>query len=379
MDVQGATTSYGCMSAARVAFRVDASLIIGTGHVMRCLTLAGSLRALGCAVFFISREHPGNLTEIVRAAGFPVRILPGCHREEPPLPHPSTSHLSWLGADWALDAQQTQVALGAGSVDWLVVDHYGLDARWESQLQSSCRHLMVVDDLADRPHSCTVLLDQNLGRSPQDYSSLVPASCRLLVGPQFALLRPDFAARRALGVVRRYGGEAPRILIAMGGVDRDNITTRMLNALAHRGLPEGSTISVVLGVHAPWSRIVEEMAAKMPCATRVLVGVSNMADLVADSDIAIGAAGGSAWERCCLGLPTLMMVLADNQRDGASALVKAGAALLLDNDFSDGDFAGKLSQILCPEQHAAMREACLQITDGSGADRMARIIADNDV
>ena len=340
---------------------------------MRSLTLANVLRERGVQCRFICREHDGNLIGQIRQQGFSVDVLPLATtdaRHEDVLPH-----AAWLGADWAMDAEQTLAALSGAIVDWLIVDHYALDARWEKKLRAACRHLMVIDDLADRRHDCDVLLDQNLNRQAADYIALVPHECIVLAGPKYALLRPEFAALREYSLARRTPPKFEHLLISMGGVDKHKVTGRVLDALNDCALPAACRITVVMGAQAPWIAEVRAQAARMR-STEVLVGVQNIAQLMADSDLAIGAAGTSAWERCCLGLPTLTIVLAANQSAGAQALRKSGAALLLEDR---GQLAIELQTniraLLQSEDLQRMQEACRSVTDGMGAMRAMEIIA----
>ena len=185
----------------KITFRTDASLQIGTGHVMRCLTLADALAARGAYCQFICRAHDGNLIEFIRRKGLTAHPLPAGAA----LPRSPTdpTHAAWLGATQAEDAEACAPILAAQRPDWLIVDHYALDARWERALAPHYRKLMVIDDLADRPHSCDLLLDQTFGRDAADYRPLVPADCRLLCGSHYALLRPEFAALRPYSLQRR--------------------------------------------------------------------------------------------------------------------------------------------------------------------------------
>jgi UDP-2,4-diacetamido-2,4,6-trideoxy-beta-L-altropyranose hydrolase len=309
----------------KFAFRTDASIQIGTGHVMRCLTLADALTDKGGQCTFICREHTGNLTKHIRSQGHTVYSLPmGADADA------DIAHSVWLGATQAQDAQACALILAQLQPDWLVVDHYALDSRWEIALSKYCGKVMVIDDLADRPHSCQVLLDQTFGRIPDDYHSLVPADCALLCGSNYALLRPEFAALRPYSLQRRVHPKLKHLLITMGGVDKDNVTTQVLNALRACALPVDCEITVVMGATAPGLANVQHQAQTMTWPTTVRVGVNNMAQLMADSDLAIGAAGATSWERCCLGLPTIMIVLAENQTIVASSLAKTGAAQVLD-------------------------------------------------
>lgn len=308
-----------------IAFRADASIQIGTGHVMRCLTLADALRERGSRCTFICRPHSGHLVEVIAQRGHNVVCLTSLAEVSDDL-QGAPAHAAWLGTDWQIDAQETHEALGSEGVDWLVVDHYALDCRWEQALRRYCQNLMVIDDLADRSHDCDVLLDQNLGRTAKDYAGLLKPHTATLIGPQYALLRPEFALLRIQSLARRTQPQLKHLLITMGGVDKDNATSQVLQALTACHLPPGLRINVVMGPHAPWLADVQQQAAQMPWPTQVLVGVNAMAQLMAESDLCIGAAGSTSWERCCMGLPTLMLVLATNQQDAALALSEMGAA-----------------------------------------------------
>lgn len=324
----------------KIAFRADASLQMGSGHVMRCLTLADALKAQGADCHFISREHPGHLREVIRQRGYKVNSLVALVQSaqaaiksivrEAPLPQQVTVHAAWLGSTWQTDAQETSAILAHLQPDWLVVDHYALDQRWEEALAPHYRKLLVIDDLADRPHRCDLLLDQNLGSQPEHYATLVPAHCKVLAGPQYALLRPEFAALRPYSLQRRQTQPTLRhLLITMGGVDQPNATGQVLQALKTCVLPADCCITVVMGLTAPWLQNVRELAAQMPWPTEVVVNVNDMAQRMADSDLAIGAAGSTSWERCCLGLPSILVILAANQISACAELGALRAAEII--------------------------------------------------
>jgi UDP-2,4-diacetamido-2,4,6-trideoxy-beta-L-altropyranose hydrolase len=371
----------------KAAFRVDASLQIGSGHVMRCLTLAEGLRTQGAQCHFISRAQPGHLLQLIQDRGFVLTTL----SENTPMPPghldngnrlaKDPAHAEWLGCDWQTDAAHTRATLSEVQPDWLVVDHYALDQRWEHALQPNCRKLMVIDDLADRPHQCDLLLDQNLGRKAGDYTNLVPPGSKLLVSPQYALLRPEFAASRSYSLQRRLQPVLKNILITMGGVDQPNATGRVLQTLKRCILPEGCRIGVVMGAHAPWLTQVQALAQDMPWPTQVFVNINDMAQCMADSDLAIGAAGGTSWERCCLGLPSLMIVLADNQKSGAQALQEAKAAHLL-GDLTDIEMKLPLAIQKLTYAHTSqhmlreMSAAAAGLTDGLGLHQVLKTIQD---
>ena len=350
-------------------FRVDASIQIGTGHVMRCLTLADALCDRGSRCTFICRPHRGHLLEVIAQRGHHAVALPKLTETEVRLPTDS-AHAAWLGTDWQTDAQQSREALGGEGVDWLVVDHYALDLRWEQALQPHCQNLMVIDDLADRPHDCDVLLDQNLDRSARDYSGLLKPNTITFTGPQYALLRPEFAQLRSQSLARRAQPQIKHLLITMGGVDKDNATGQVLQALTACHLLTDLRITVVMGPHAPYLAEVQQQSAQMTWPTQVLVGVSGMAQLMADSDLCIGAAGGTSWERCCLGVPTLLLVLADNQMSGAAALERAGAALAVKTVQDIPQVVELYLSNAVASKLKSMSQAAASVSDGLGWQRV---------
>lgn len=355
---------------------------------MRCLTLADSLKAQGVLCRFISRAHPGNLIELVRERGYEVFSLPARVVQAPAATeivarssnrlYGEPTHSAWLGCTWQMDADETGSVLSHSKLDWLIVDHYALDHRWESALAPHYRQLLVIDDLADRHHCSDILLDQNLGRKEQDYADLVDGHCRLLVGPQYALLRPDFAELREYSLQRRRAEPSiRRLLISMGGVDQNNATGQVLQALKGSSLPKNCSITVIMGLTAPWLQSMYELAAEMPWTTEVLVNVKDMAMHMANSDVAIGAAGSSSWERCCLGLPTVMVVLAANQWTGAKALVDAQAVFLIGEEV---DIAVRLplaiNALMQGKQLQFMVEASTAVSDGRGVNRLMRLLGE---
>lgn len=355
-----------------VAFRADASIEIGTGHVMRCLALADALSAAGASCHFICRDLPGNLAAHVRDQGH------GCHLLDAPgerFDDALTEHSRWLGVATARDAEDTRDVLRALRPDWLIVDHYALEARWEREVLIEGTRLFVIDDLADRPHRADVLLDQNLGRAAEDYDGLVPPGCRRLIGPRYALLRPEFAALREESLNRRKDGDLQHILVSMGGIDAGNATAGALEGLCAASLPSGCRITVVMGRSAPWIDEIQRRSKDMPVPTQVLVGVRNMAELMASADLAIGAAGSTSWERCCLGVPTIIVVLADNQARAAEALVASGAAIALkDVGRLGADLAVALETFSDPEALVACSRRARDVADGHGVHRCLREI-----
>lgn len=314
----------------KVVFRCDASIQIGIGHVMRCLTLADGLVEQGAECYFICREHTGHLLEVIRKHGHQTYSLSLKENvKELDENNAKLAHADWLGSTQSEDAQLCIELLQTLQPDWLVVDHYAIDIRWEKLLRPYCKKIMVIDDLADRSHDCEILLDQTFGRDIKDYIEYVPKHCQLLCGSKYALLRPEFAQWRNYSLKRRKDGRIEHFLISLGGVDKDNITTQILKGLQKSSLPECCKITVVMGSTAPWIESVKTQAEMLPWKVEVKTGVSNMAELMANSDLAVGAAGSTSWERCCLGLPTIMLVLAENQQQIALNLENVHAVYAL--------------------------------------------------
>lgn len=290
-----------------ICIRTDSSTKIGTGHVMRCLTLADALLALGARVDFVCRDQPGNLNSYVSGKGYVVHTLPG------------TENLTW-----EQDAAQTKARIDSERVmpDWLIVDHYSLDARWESVLRSDKRRIMVIDDLADRRHDCDALLDQNFyPDAALRYRDLVPPHCIQMLGPRNALLRPEFS--EAAKYRKKRDGAVSRIFIFFGGSDPTNETEKTLRAF--RKLRRTDVhLDVVVGNANPDRHKIESLCSQLPNVV-FHCQISNIATLMSLADLAIGAGGASTWERCYLGLPALTIVVADNQIETTRALTEIDA------------------------------------------------------
>lgn len=355
----------------KIVFRADSSLQIGTGHIMRCLTLAEQITQRGGECHFICRPHVGHVNHFVRERGYRVHELSSA-LPSPACADPSSlAHAHWLGCTPEQDAWQSAEITSQLEPDWVVVDHYALDERWERVIRGPGRKILALDDLADRNHDCDLLLDQNLGRNANDYSGLVPQTCLKLIGPQYALLRPEFALLREDSLQGREGPSRKRILITMGGVDHINATGEILRALRTCTLDQEWFISVVMGANAPWKDEVRALAAQLPLPAELVVNVNDMATRMAGSDLVIGAAGGTAWERCCLGVPSLVVVLADNQWPGARALVQTGAAKLVGEMNDVGEILNEQLETLLRGKTLSRMSACAaKVTDGLGAIRV---------
>lgn len=357
----------------KTVFRADASLQIGTGHVMRCLTLADELVRQGGECWFVCREHPGHLGDVIVDKGHHLILLPGRSHVESEHSTEWDSYADWLGVPWREDARQTRTAVRPLAADWLVVDHYALDARWEQAVADEVAHIMVIDDLADRPHDCMVLLDQNLGRLISDYDGLVPGGCQRLIGPGYALLRPEFAALRDESLLRRKPPRLERILISLGGIDQLNVTGEILSGLSKLLASANIELDIIMGATAPFLKEVRHQAAQLPFPATVSVNVQDMAQRMCAADLCLGAVGSTSWERCCLGLPSILIIVADNQKSAAVALQAKRAAVIVVNTW---EACEEVARLIASDNHtedlARMVKVSSEIVQGDGCPKVVR-------
>ncbi len=356
-----------------IAFRVDASIEMGSGHVMRCLTLADALKTQQRECLFLTRPHPGDFSDTIAERGHRVILLSKPqqffqkHEDD-------VDHAQWLGASQSQDAQETISALTGIHPNWLVVDHYAIDHRWHKLLRSHVKNILVIDDLADRVYDCDLLLDQTFGRKETDYRKLVNKKTPLLLGSQYALLRPEFAKLRPEAIVKRkeYKG-IRRILVSMGGTDPHNVTTKVLQGLMTVEWQDQPIVDVVLSSKAPYLNKIIEQAKQSLLDVEVSVDVNNMAEYILKADLAIGAAGTSSWERCCLGLPTLIDVNVKNQEFVSKSLCLSNAVKMMrtQESFKTSDVKESVEYLIRSEKSwQAMSKEAFKITRGLGAKRI---------
>lgn len=314
---------------------------------MRCLVLADALAARGwrCG-FAVGAETPATVPRLVES-GHAVTVVAG---NDPAALAP------------------------LGPCDLLVVDHYGLDAGFETPCRAFAGAILVVDDMANRRHDCDFLLDQNEGRQAADYAALVPAACHVLTGSRYTLLRPEFAARRAAALaVRDQAGPLRRVLVSMGMADPDDHTGLVLQAVAESGL--ALEVIVVLGATARHLEAVRARAAALVPPAEVRVGVRDMAALMDWADLAVGGAGSTTWERCCLGVPSLTVVQSPDQAVVARTLRAVDAALVVDGgEAAVAPLAAALRRLADPALRQELSRRSGALCDGAGAARLAALL-----
>jgi UDP-2,4-diacetamido-2,4,6-trideoxy-beta-L-altropyranose hydrolase len=362
----------------KIIIRCDASFSIGSGHVIRCRTLARELKRRGAEVSFLCRRQPGDLIALLER-DFSVIALP-----EQPLAlcdglEGRYLYGAWLGCTQEQDAAQCLDALaeaGIKSASWLVTDHYGLDALWEAQVLDGLANglafpkLFVIDDLADRPHHADLLLDQNYYGylTEQRYQGLLSPHCCQLLGPSYALLGPEYAQLHPLIPQRK---ELRRILVFFGGVDHCNLTLRALEALQEPEL-QHLAVDVVLGQQSLQLHDLARLVESRP-GTTLHPHLPSLAGLISRADLFIGAGGATTWERFCLGCPAIMIAIAENQYELVECLRRDSLAYTIDSSCDDhrATFAEALMYFMEPKNYTRIVASLPKICSGNGASVIA--------
>ena len=361
----------------RFVFRADASLTIGTEHVMRCLTLADTLACNGHEVIFLSRDLPGDLNDTIRERGYQHHAL--AFEPEGEL------------ADLALyDELFLELCHGDPvkyPIDWLVVDHYGLDDYWESQMRPYVQGIFVIDDLADRTHDCDLLLDQNyMLDQHRTYQKRVPEHCLLLVGSDYALIRPEFTTRRET-LIRQNNPTRFRkvrhVLVNMGDQDVDNLTETILeglNIVQKQFKPRPRLdITVVIGQNNQHRQAIQRQVETL--GFEYYVNPGPFVEKMIEADLFIGGAGISTWERMAIGLPGIIVTPDKLQMDMNRSLAQQGYQFFLgparntkkdiSSTITPEEIASMVhTAILSPELMVFMREKGLRLIDAQGTARV---------
>ncbi|MBW8829362.1 MAG: UDP-2,4-diacetamido-2,4,6-trideoxy-beta-L-altropyranose hydrolase [Burkholderiales bacterium] len=355
----------------KIAFRVDASSDIGTGHVRRCLSLAAALRRRGVNSFFVTRDLGVAAFAQIRAEDFGSFVLPA------PGPndrwnHVEIPHAAWAGVAWETDAEQTIAALRSSPPDWLVIDHYSFDARWHRRVATAlgCQ-IAVIDDLGDRMLDADLLVDHNVSVDHRaKYHGRLPAHSAMLTGPTYALLGPAYADA-ARHVVRH---DVRSIGIFMGGIDQGNYSSMALSACREGSAFDGE-IEIVSTRSNPNLYALEQAVTRWP-KTRLTLDLADLAAFFARHDLQVGAAGGAMWERCCIGAPTLAISVADNQQQVLMPLANLGVVSTL--DVPSVDPYGLTSALRALIGNAVLRQRLSDrakgLVDGLGARRVAEYL-----
>lgn len=342
-----------------IIFRVDSSTQTGAGHLMRCLTLANELKKKSFSIAFICGDLLGNL---ISEINFPVYIL------SKDIDFKSSNlYLNSLGSTQEYDADQSIKVLPK-NLDLLVVDNYALDNIWHQKLRPFTNKLMVIDDLADKQFDCDILLNQNLGIKSINYKNKVADYCKLLLGSDYALLRREFSEFRKKAIKKRRNiKKIKNLLISMGGSDIENITYEILQQLG-----DDYNIVVVLGKESPHNNEILKYAKNKNI--KVIVNANNMAELMLNADLSIGASGSTNWERLCLGLPSLVYTVAENQKIFSKNLDKLGLIRLV-GDSSNKNSIRKINQEISSITNLSdWSDRCFNSFNGNGVYKVVDII-----
>jgi UDP-2,4-diacetamido-2,4,6-trideoxy-beta-L-altropyranose hydrolase len=352
----------------KVAFRVDASPLIGSGHLMRCLTLAAVLEQKGAEITFLNRALPAYYQKLITDRGYQLKLLLGWNDTF----ESGLCHAAWLGANPIDDAHQSLVIINDVQPDYLIIDHYAIDVTWEKIIKPHVKGILVIDDLADREHDCDYLLDQNFYLNASDrYQGKLPSNCQQLLGPKYCLLRPEFLASRAgIGDFRH---EVTNILIFFGGVDNDNYTAMAVDALGLL-VDKSIKVKVVVGIAYPFYERLKRRCDAL--GFTCLRQVDNIAQLMSEADLAIAAGGSATWERCCLGLPSVVLSVAENQDELVESAAIQGLIYKVEKLNLE---ANKLSwhiQLLI--ENSPLRQLLfnngLQLVKGNGANKVCDLL-----
>ena len=360
-----------------VAFRVDASVEQGTGHLMRCLVLANELRDRGHSCVFITQPFlPPLVSQIQNERHKVVLINPELKRIS--AYYHKNQYLKWMARSLDNDAFETYSKIIEINPDILVVDHYAIDYEWMKYFLDLEIRTVVIDDLANRNHLCDILIDQNYGRSTKDYEYLVPKETTILAGSEFIFIKEDFRKIRNSSIYERTFRKANRINICMGGMDKDNSTQDVLEVIQNIDWLKEWHVDIILRSSSPHARDVEAFLAKMQPQTTIHFDSTNIAELFSLADLAIGAGGVTLWERCCVGLPSLLLTIADNQLPAAQALSNTHAVDYV-GDIRQLDWTNKLFLRLerlanKPEAIKIMSRSASAICDGSGLNKVCNSI-----
>lgn len=358
------------MSKHLVVFRADATSQIGTGHIVRCLTLAQIFQSRGSDIVFVSRGLPFYFTEVFRLQNIKYIALQSSREDKL---ESGLAHANWLHVSQQQDAREFLDSVHGFEIDLIVVDHYSLDYRWESAVKHASSTLFVIDDLEDRAHDCDFLLDQNLKKCDGlHYAELVPNTCNLLLGPDYCLLRKEFLNFRK--TILPKSGIIKSVFVFFGGIDIDNHTATAIEALGALMVYD-IRVDVVIGESHPAKQAILKSCEKYNFKCHVQT--SLMADLMANSDLAIGSAGSVSWERCVLGLPCITYPVSANQVPIARALSSAGA-IDFDEEHCTVTVENLKSRLITlfksPMRCKAMSIAALSLVDGLGSRRICEAL-----
>ena len=354
----------------RIVFRLDASVRIGNGHLARCLTLADEFKALGGEILFICRPESDKDYEILFATDYEVKLLQKKTNTE----INKESYASWLSVDWEQDVNEVIQIIDGIDADLLIVDHYGIDARWHNKVRDYCKKIFIIDDLADRYLDCDFLLNSSFVNEDKDYKKFISRKDYVsFLGSNYALIKPKFNNLRLQAKKKReYTSSIQEILIFMGSMDPDNYSSLAIHAINQVDWKQSVRVNCILDSNSPSLEKVSNDIESLELDVSIHSNIGDMEKLIYNADLAIGSGGNSMWERCVLGLPSLLTSIAPNQQRNIKGITESGAAcfwgstkdLLTSLDSYNKDISPLIS----------MQEKAFSLCDGLGSKRITESI-----
>ena len=356
-------------------FRVDSSYKIGTGHVMRCLNLARVFINYGIKVIFICRNLKGNLINLIKKE-FQVLILEDCQKET--TRNNDKKFINDISTNQVLDALNTISLIESLNIQnfcYLIIDHYFLDKKWEEVVQNKYKKdenklfkILVIDDLFNREHSCDFILDQNIISQKNPYLNLSNQNTNCLLGPYFALLSSDYSLKKKSIVKRNL---IKTILVFFGGVDKNNLTTKVINILSNEKFKD-NIVNIVVGKNNKELKNIKKITNSRK-NFNLFVQIDSLANLLSKSDLVIGGGGVNSWERECMEVPTILISLSENQVKLAKSITELGKVKYLGHFDQLQDEV--ISQSIAKEiDHQSLRNKKGYFIDGFGANRVALLL-----
>jgi UDP-2,4-diacetamido-2,4,6-trideoxy-beta-L-altropyranose hydrolase len=349
-----------------IAFRVDSSSKIGTGHVIRCMTLATQLKNLAFNVYFICKPMMGDIVNSIKSKGYDVILLNSADRDDESDDFSVNSCNS--------DSQQVIDLCSLLSLDLIILDHYFLNYSWEKAVKDHSK-LMCISDFPAGPRACDILLDSSLSRDHAEYRLDVSSDCLLMTGSDYVMVRPEFALSRSLGAVSK---QVSKILVTMGGADPQDYTSRIIKIISQYEAYDLSNIQfdIVLGRSYQFTPLVLNLISTSKFNYVIHEYIDDMAGLMKDMDVIIAAAGTTLWECFSLGIPTIAVQIADNQQYNVDSCSRAGAIIPINQDCDlESSLIAALGDVLGTNNiRHSLRDNGLNICDGQGAKRVAENI-----
>ena len=349
------------MIQKNIFIRVDSGSDVGLGHVMRCFALAESINTMNFNVYFISKKIRGNIIKRIENDGYKVF-------------HLNSKVLKSSKLDWKMDALETTKIIQRfkNEKNLLLVDNYELSKMWETSLKSVVDKIIIIDDFSNRSHNCNLFIDQNLHTGKIDRNKKYSKNCKKLLGPKYALLRNEFAENRKN--VKNRSGKINRILISFGGSDEKNQTLISLKAIKKLA-GEKINVDVIVGEPNKNKTKIKKICSSIENLT-YYQQPKNIAKIMKRADLAIGAGGIITWERCCLGLPSIVSIVSKNQEDMVNAVSRKGCLINLGKAerLTSEDYLNAIKN-LNPGKLVHMQKKCMKLVDGKGAERVAKQIS----